>query len=213
MIDFHTWATPNGYKVHIMLEECGAAYRLHPVNIRDEAALSAQVLPLNVNRKIPVIVDDEGPGGESITVSESGAILFYLAEKTGRFLSSHPVQRHAAMQWLMFQMSAVGPMMGQLNHFTTRDDVGDAYARARFGTEVSRIHAVMERHLGDHAFFAGAEYSIADMAIFPWLRLSEKLGVQWSGLPRLRAWFDQIAERPAVQRALESGSTLTTVRT
>ncbi len=203
MLDLYTWGTPNGHKVHIMLEECEAAFRTHAANINDKERFAAQIAPLCVNKKIPLLIDNDARGGQSVTVSESGAILIYLAEKYQRFLSTDVVERSAAMQWLMFQMSAVGPMMGQLNHFKGRAESQDAYALARFGGEVHRIHAVMEQHLAHNHWFAGAQYSIADMAIFPWLRLSEKLGIMWSDLPRLHQWFERVAARPTVQRALE----------
>lgn len=204
MLELFTWGTPNGHKVHILLEECGTAYRIHPANINDKEAFAAQISPLAVNRKIPLLIDTEANDGRGLTISESGAILIYLAEKHGSFLPADVTGRYAAMQWLMFQMSAVGPMMGQLNHFRSRTDAHDnAYVLERFGIEVRRIHGVMEQHLSQgHEWFAGAEYSIADMAIFPWLRLSEKLGQPWSAHPQLHRWYERILTRPAVQRAL-----------
>lgn len=203
MLNLFTWGTPNGHKVHIMLEECDAQYRIVPANINDNATFPALITPVSVNRKIPVLVDDDNVGATSVTIFESGAILLYLAEKYQRFLSTDPVQRYAAVQWLMFQMSAVGPIMGQLNHFKGRANPNDTYTLQRFGTEVQRIHTVMEQHLTDHDYFAGTQYSIADMAVFPWLRLSEKLGIQWSQFPMLHNWYQRIMARPAVQRALQ----------
>ncbi len=203
-MDLYTWGTPNGHKVHIMLEECGAQCRIHPADINDKQAFADAISPISINKKIPVLIDAVPGNAKPVTIFESGAILVYLAEKFGRFLSTEPTERHAALQWLMFQMSAVGPMMGQFNHFKGRAKNGedDAYALQRFGSEVQRIHAVMEQHLSASDYFAGAEYSIADMAIFPWLRLSEKLGIAWSAHPHLRDWFERVAARPAVQRAL-----------
>lgn len=203
MLDLLTWGTPNGHKVHIMLEECGTPYRIHPANIHDKERFLSLLSPLSVNPKIPVLVDNDTRDGQRVTVCESGAILIYLAEKYQRFLSNAPVERFASMQWLMFQMSAVGPMMGQLNHFQARAHPDDAYARERFSGEVQRLHDVMEQHLAHNDFFAGSRYSVADMAIFPWLRLSEKMGLPWPDFPKLRHWYERILARPAVQRALQ----------
>ncbi len=202
MMDLYSWATPNGHKVHIMLEECGADYRIHPVDINDPEALSGGISHRTLNRKIPVLVDSDAGAGKEITIFESGAILIYLADKYRRFLSADPAERYGALQWLMFQMSAVGPMMGQLSHFKRRGDANDEYAISRFGAEVRRIHTVMEQHLDVRPYFAGEHYSIADMAVFPWLRVSEKLGMAWSDYPRLRGWYERLNERAAVQRAL-----------
>ncbi|MBF5005746.1 glutathione binding-like protein [Diaphorobacter caeni] len=208
MLDLYTWGTPNGHKVHIMLEECDAICRLHPADINDKEAFAAIMAPLGVNRKIPLLIDSGAPDADPVTIFESGAILIHLAEKYRRFLSQDAPERSAAMQWLMFQMSAVGPMMGQLSHFRGRarsapaGESPDAYALERFELEVRRIHSVMERHLQSNAYFAGPQYSIADMAIFPWLRLSEKLGIDVAAYPHLKEWRERIALRPAVQRAL-----------
>ncbi|MDR2334557.1 MAG: glutathione S-transferase C-terminal domain-containing protein [Burkholderiaceae bacterium] len=208
MLDLYTWGTPNGHKVHIMLEECDATYRLHPADINDKERFAAMLAPLGVNRKIPLLIDGDALDGKPVTIFESGAILIHLAEKYRRFLSQEIPERSAAMQWLMFQMSAVGPMMGQLSHFRGRSrsvpssEPSDAYALERFEGEVRRIHSVMEQHLRNNAYFAGPQYSIADMAIFPWLRLSEKMGIDAAAYPRLNEWREHIALRPAVQRAL-----------
>lgn len=213
MLDLFTWGTPNGHKVHIMLEECNAIYRIHPADLNDKQGFAALIAPHSVNGKIPLLIDDDAAHGETLKVFESGAILIYLAEKYQRFLSPHPAPRFAAMQWLMFQMSAVGPMMGQFNHFKGRAHPGDAYTLERFGTEVRRIHAVMEQQLQSQGYFAGDQYSIADMAIFPWLRLSQKLSIAWSDFPQLHAWYLKIQARPAVQRALALPSLIPTTRT
>lgn len=208
MLDLYTWGTPNGHKVHIMLEECEAIYRLHPADINDKGTFAAMMTPLSVNRKIPLLIDSDAQDANPVTIFESGAILIHLAEKFRRFLSQYIPERSDAIQWLMFQMSAVGPMMGQLSHFrgrarsaTTAEHL-DTYALERFEGEVRRIHSVMEQHLHSNAYFAGAQYSIADMAIFPWLRLSEKMGIEATAYPRLNEWRERIALRPAVQRAL-----------
>lgn len=213
MLDLLTWGTPNGHKVHIMLEECDAVYRIHPADLNDKPGFAALLAPHSVNGKIPVLIDSDVGSDQPLTVFESGAILIYLAEKYQRFLSQQPVERSAALQWLMFQMSAVGPMMGQFNHFRGRANPDDAYALERFGGEVRRIHAVMEQHLQNKAYFAGGAYSIADMAIFPWLRLSEKFGISWADFPRLHDWLQRIQARPAVQRALALPSLSPTTRT
>ena len=202
MMDLYSWATPNGHKVHIMLEECAAVCRIHPVDINDQEALVGAIAQRTLNRKIPVLVDTDARTGKEITIFESGAILIYLAGKYGRFLSADPAERYGALQWLMFQMSAVGPMMGQLSHFKRRGGSSDGYAIDRFGAEVRRIHTVMEQHLEASPYFAGEHYSIADMAVFPWMRVSQKLGMAWSDYPRLRDWYGRLDERPAVQRAL-----------
>ena len=203
MLDLYTWGTPNGHKVHIMLEECHAQYRIHPVNIGNQESIDSLIASLTINKKIPVLVDNAAAAKQGpLVISESGAILIYLAEKHQQFWANEPTARYQTMQWLMFQMSAIGPMMGQCNHFKSRQQSDDGYALARLSAEVARIHAVMEQHLRNNAYFAGSDYSIADMAIFPWLRLSQKLGVAWSAHARLHHWYEHIAMRPAVQRAL-----------
>ncbi len=202
MIDLYSWATPNGHKVHIMLRECGLEHRLLAVDIGRGDQFQPPFSTLGPNRKIPLLVDHDGPGGQALTLSESGAILIYLAEKTGKFLPAQGAARHRTLQWLMFQMSAVGPMMGQSNHFRHGSPQVLPYAIERFGNEVKRLHGVMEQHLASHAYFGGEDYSIADMAIFPWLRASEKHGILWPEHPRLRAWFETVQSRPAVRQAL-----------
>jgi GST-like protein len=204
MIEVYTWPTPNGHKIHIMLEETGLAYDIRPVNIRTGEQFAPEFLAISPNNKIPAIVDREGPDGRSISLFESGAILVYLAGKTGKLLPGDDRGKYVALQWLMFQMGSVGPMMGQAGHFRSnavpeRVD----YAINRYTNEVKRLHGVMEKRLSGTAYFAGAEYSIADIAIFPWLRASERNGIDWKEFPRVKAWFDKIAARPAVQRALK----------
>jgi len=198
MIDLYTWPTPNGHKIHIMLEETGLKYEIHAVNIRTGEQFDPEFLRISPNNKIPAIVDREGPDGKPIPVFESGAILVYLAGKTGKLLPRDDRGRYVALQWLMFQMGSIGPMMGQAGHFRSnavpeRID----YAINRYTNEVRRLHGVMEKR------FAGAEYSIADIAIFPWLRASERNGINWAEFPKVKKWFDRIDARPAVQRALK----------
>ncbi len=204
MIDVYTWPTPNGHKVHIMLEETGLPYKVRPVNIRSGEQFQPEFLKISPNNKIPAIVDSEGPDGKPISLFESGAILIYLAGKTGRFLPKGDRDKYVALQWLMFQMGSVGPMMGQANHFRSNAAPERVeYAINRYTNEVKRLHGVMERRLSEAHWFAGAEYGIADIAIYPWLRSSERNGINWTDFPRVKAWFDKISARPAVQRALK----------
>lgn len=204
MLELYSWGTPNGHKVHIMLEESNAEFNIIPVDINNQNSIEINISQINANKKIPVLVDDYGSdGNKRVVISESGAILLYLADKYQKFLSQAIEERYQSLQWLMFQMSAVGPMMGQCNHFKGRINLNDAYPLERFETEVKRQHSVMNSHLSNHKYFGGSQYTIADMAIFPWLRLSEKLGIAWGEYPHLHKWFEEIIERPAVQRALK----------
>ena len=202
MIDVYSWATPNGHKVHIMLEECGMPYRAHPVNIGTGDQFEPEFLAISPNNKIPAIVDPDGPDGEPISVFESGAILVYLADKAGRFLPDSRA-RYNVLQWLMFQMGGVGPMLGQAHHFRIYAPEKVAYAVERYTNEAKRLYGVIDRQLGRHAYIAGADYSIADMAIFPWLRSSKNQGVELADFPHVSAWLEQIADRPAVRRGVE----------
>ena len=206
MIHAYTWPTPNGHKLHIMLEECGLDYEVHPVDIGEGAQFDPEFLKFSPNNKMPAIIDDDGPGGEPISVFESGAILFYLAQKTGRFMPSladDPRGHYAVMEWLMFQMGGIGPMMGQNNHFRAYAPEKITYAIERYGNEVKRLFGVVDRRLGAHAWIAGAEYTIADMAAFPWLRAHERQGVPIGDFPNVRKWLETIVARPAVQRGLD----------
>jgi GST-like protein len=204
MIDVYTWPTPNGHKIHIMLEETGLDHEIHAVNIRTGDQFKPEFLRISPNNKIPAIVDRDGADGKPISVFESGAILIYLAGKTGKLLPRDDRGKYIALQWLMFQMGSVGPMMGQSGHFRS-NAVPERieYAINRYGNEVKRLHGVMEKRLSETQYFAGAEYSIADIAIFPWLRASERNGINWADFPKLKSWFDRINARPAVQRALK----------
>ncbi len=168
MIDVYTWPTPNGHKVHIMLEELGLEYAVRPVNIRTGEQFKPEFLKISPNNKIPAIVDSDGPGGKPVSVFESGAILVYLAGKTGKLLPRDDRGKYVTLEWLMFQMASVGPMMGQANHFRSNAaPQGNEYALNRYTNEVKRLHGVMEKRLSEVRYFAGAEYSIADIAIFP----------------------------------------------
>jgi GST-like protein len=204
MIDCYTWPTPNGHKVHIMLEELGLPYSIKPVNIRTGEQFKPEFLRISPNNKIPAIVDPDGPEGKPISVFESGAILIYLAGKTGKLLPKKDRDKYVALQWLMFQMGSIGPMMGQANHFRSNAAPERVeYAITRYSNEVKRLHGVMERRLAEATWFAGAEYTIADISIFPWLRASERNGIIWSEFPKVKSWFDKINARPAVERALK----------
>jgi GST-like protein len=203
MIEVYSWPTPNGHKVHIMLEECGLAYRAIPVDIGAGDQFKPDFLAISPNNKIPAIVDPDGPDGRPISLFESGAILLYLAAKTGRFLPADVRGRYDALQWLMFQMGGVGPMLGQAHHFRIYAPEKIEYAVNRYTNEARRLYGVMDKRLGESEYIAGAEYGIADIAIFPWLRSWKNQGIDWADYPRLKRWFDEIAARPAVQRGVE----------
>ncbi len=203
MIEVYSWATPNGHKVHVMLEECGLAYRAIPIDIGSGAQFAPEFLAISPNNKIPAIVDPDGPDGQPISMFESGAILLYLAAKTGRFLPADLRGRYRTLEWLMFQMGSVGPMLGQTHHFRLYAPEKIAYAIDRYSNETRRIYGVLDRRLKESAFVAGDEYTIADIAVFPWLRSWQNQGIDWSDFPHAKAWFDRIAERPAVQRGVQ----------
>lgn len=202
-IDAYSWATPNGHKVHIMLEECGLPYRAHPVNIGKGDQFEPAFLKISPNNKIPAITDPEGPDGKPISLFESGAILVYLAGKTGKFLPTDDRSRYAVLQWLIFQMGSVGPMLGQAHHFRNYAPEKIAYAIDRYSNEAKRIYGVIDKQLSSNKFIAGDTYSIADIAIFPWLRSWENQGIVLTDYPHLKQWFDGIAARPAVQRGVK----------
>jgi GST-like protein len=203
MIDVYSWPTPNGHKIHIMLEETGLEYRVHPVNIRTGDQFKPDFLEISPNNRIPAIIDSEGPDGRPISLFESGAILIYLAGKTGRFLPLDLRQRYAALQWLMWQMGGVGPMFGQANHFRSYAVEKLTYAIDRYTNESKRLTGILDRRLSEARFVAGREYSIADMAIFPWMRNPDRRGLDMAEYPNVKRWFDEINARPAVQRALQ----------
>ena len=203
MIEVYSWATPNGHKVHIMLEECGLPYRVTGVDIGAGEQFAADFLAISPNNKIPAIVDPDGPAGRPISLFESGAILLYLAGKTGRFLPDDTRGRYETLQWLMFQMGGVGPMLGQAHHFRMYAPEKLAYAIDRYTNEAKRLYGVMDRRLARSKYIAGAQYTIADIAIFPWLRSWKNQGIDWSDYPHLKGWFDEIAARPAVRRGVE----------
>jgi GST-like protein len=208
MIEVYSWATPNGHKVHIMLEECGLPYRVHPVDIGAGHQFEPDFLAISPNNKIPAIVDSEGPDGQPMSLFESGAILLYLAGKTGHFLPASTKGRYEVLQWLMFQMGGVGPMLGQAHHFRLYAPEKIDYAVSRYTNEAKRLYGVMNKQLAKKKYIAGSEYSIADMAIFPWLRSWKNQGIDWNDFPHLKGWFDEISARPAVQRGVEVLATL-----
>ncbi|HDR9085947.1 TPA: glutathione S-transferase N-terminal domain-containing protein [Burkholderia vietnamiensis] len=203
MIDVYSWATPNGHKVHIMLEETGLAYRAHPVDIGAGDQFKPEFLKISPNNKIPAIVDSDGPGGKPISLFESGAILVYLAEKTGKFLPADPDERYATLEWLMFQMGGVGPMLGQAHHFRLYAPEKIEYAINRYTNEAKRLYNVMEKRLAQSEYLAGDTYTIADIATFPWTRSWQNQGIVLDELPNVKRWHEAIAARPAVQRGVE----------
>ncbi|NQV83178.1 MAG: glutathione S-transferase N-terminal domain-containing protein [Rhodospirillales bacterium] len=202
MIDLYTWPTPNGHKVHIMLEETGLPYTVFPINIGAGDQFDPDYLKISPNNKMPAIVDPDGPDGQPYSLFESGAILMYLAEKTGRFMPSEMAARYQVIQWLMFQMGGVGPMFGQAHHFRQYAPEKIPYAIERYTNEAARLYGVLDRRLGEVEYLAG-DYSIADMATFPWTRSYERQGQNLDDFPNVKRWFEAINARPAVERALK----------
>ena len=207
-IQLYYWPTPNGHKISIFLEEAGLPYEIVPVDIGAGDQFEDEFLRISPNNKMPAIVDPDGPDGEPISLFESGAILIYLAEKSGKFLPRSPHERYVALQWLMFQMGHVGPMLGQNHHFRQYADEEIPYAVERYTNEAARLYGVMDRRLSEVEYFVGDEYTIVDMAIFPWLRSHEKQGQKMEDYPNVNRWFAEIGNRPAVQRALKVGEEL-----
>jgi GST-like protein len=203
MIDVHSTATPNGHKVHIMLEECGLPYRVHHINIGEGDQFKPEFLAISPNNKIPAIIDSDGPDGQPMSLFESGAILIYLASKTGRFLGDTDREKFVTLQWLMFQMGGVGPMLGQAHHFRIYAPEKIDYAIERYTNEAKRLYRVIDTQLSKAAYLAGDEYTIADIATFPWLRSWKNQGIDWNDYPHAKRWFDEISERPAVKRGVE----------
>ena len=203
MIDLYSWATPNGHKIHIMLEETGLPYRVHPIDIGAGDQFKPEFRKISPNNKMPAMIDSDGPDGKPMSMFESGAMLLYLASKTGKFLPEDLRDRWATLQWLMFQMGGVGPMLGQAHHFLGYAPEKIPYAMNRYSKEANRLYGVMDRRLAESKFIACGEYTIADMAIMPWLRFPERQGVDIADYPHVKKWFDGIAARPAVQRGLQ----------
>ena len=205
MIEVHYAPTPNGHKVTIYLEETGTPYSVHLINILTGEQFSPEFLKISPNNRIPAIIDKApADGGASISVFESGAILEYLGEKIGRFYPKEPRARAEVQQWLHWQMAGLGPMAGQANHFLRYAPETLPYAQNRYRTEVGRLYAVLDRRLADRQFVAG-DYSIADMAIQPWIALHEMQEQKLEDTPNVKRWFDEIAARPAVKRANAEG--------
>jgi GST-like protein len=201
MIDVHYWTTPNGHKITIFLEETGLPYKIIPVNIGKGEQFKADFLAVSPNNRIPAIVDQApGDGGKPIAVFESGAILLYLAEKTGKYLSRDARVRIDTIQWLFWQMGNLGPMAGQNNHFSNYAVEKISYAMDRYRNEVNRLYGVLNKRLADRSFVSG-DYSIADMAIYPWIVPYERQGQKLEDFPQLKRWFEAIRSRPAVERA------------
>lgn len=201
MIDLYFWPTPNGKKISIMLEECGFPYHVVPIDIGRGAQFSPEFLSISPNNRMPAIVDHD----EDISVFESGAILMYLAEKAGRFMPTTLKERYEVIQWLIWQVAGLGPMAGQLSHFVNYAPEPVPYARERYANEYDRLLCVMDNRLDGREFLAG-DYSIADMAAFPWVMPYERLGAGLEEFPNLRRWFDTIRQRPAVRRGVDLGS-------
>lgn len=202
MIDLYTWGTPNGRKVSIMLEECALAYRAHPIDIGKGQQHEAAFVAINPNSKIPAIVDSDGPGGKPFTLFESGAILLYLAKKTGKFFPLDERRQFETLQWLMFQMGGVGPMFGQAHHFLRAAPEPVPYATERYVKESRRLYGVLDSHLRHHDYLAD-EYSVADIATYPWVARHEWHKVDLADFPQVNRWFEAIKARPAVARGMQ----------
>jgi GSH-dependent disulfide-bond oxidoreductase len=201
MIDLYAWPTPNSYKISILCEEIGVKYRVIEVNIGAGDQFKPDFLKISPNNKMPAIVDPEGPGGKPYALFESGAIMMYLAEKTGKLMPQEMGARYRVIQWLMFQMGGVGPMLGQAHHFRQYAPEPIEYAVNRYTNEAGRLYGVIDRRLRESQWLAD-DYSIADIAVFPWLRSYERQGQKLEDFPNLKRWFETIAARPAVQRGL-----------
>ncbi len=202
MIDLYTWPTPNGHKVHIMLEEVGLEYNVIPIDINAGDQFDPEFLKISPNNKMPAMVDPDGPGGTPYSMFESGAILMYLAEKTGRLMPTETRARYDVIKWLMFQMGHIGPMLGQAHHFRTYAPEPIPYAIDRYTNEAYRLYKVLDGRLAEAEYLAEA-YSIADIAVFPWLRSHERQGQDLDDFPHVKRWFEVIAARPAVERGVE----------
>ena len=207
MIDIYSWATPNGHKVHIMLEECGQRlgkdWHAHAVHIGAGDQFQPDFLKLSPNNKIPAMMDSHGPNGKPFSLFESGAILVYLASKFGKFMPKSDIAKFETLQWLMFQMGGVGPMLGQAHHFRIYAPEKIDYAYDRYTNEAKRIYGVLNKQVQSRKYIAGNQYSIADIATFPWIRSWKNQGIDWSDYPALKDWFDRISERPAVKRGVD----------
>jgi len=202
MIELYTWGTPNGRKASIMLEEVGLPYKVHKVDIGKGDQFKPEYVAINPYSKIPAIIDPEGPDGKPLTLFESGAILVYLAGKTGKLLPAAARGKYLTLQWLMFQMGAVGPFFGQVHHFLRAAKVEVPYAIERYVKEKDRVYGVLDRRLGEARYLAGDEYTIADVATYPWVARHEWHKTDLTLVPNVKRWFDAIGARPAVQRGM-----------
>jgi len=203
MIDFYTWSSPNGLKIRIMLEETGLDYELYPVNLGEGEQKKPDYLAINPNGKIPAIVDRDGPGGDEVTIFESGAILLYLAEKSGMFLPEEPNEKWQVISWLMFQMAGIGPSLAQTGYFLNRAPEPVPHAVERYVSEAERLFGIVDRHLSQAEYLAG-DYSIADIASFPWLRIHQRFSIDIADYPNVARWLETVSARPAVQLGLEA---------
>ena len=207
MLKVYTWPTPNGHKIHIMLEECGLRegrdWQAIAVNIGQGDQFKPEFLTISPNNKIPALVDPHGPDGKPMSVFESGAMMIYLASKYGKFMPQSDRHKFQTLEWLMFQMGGVGPMLGQNHHFRQYAPEKIDYAIQRYTNEAKRIYGVIDKRLATSKFIACHQYTIADMAIFPWLRNWKNQGMELADYPHLQAWFNKLAARPAVQRGIE----------
>lgn len=209
MIELYYWPTPNGHKITLFLEEAGVPYEIRPVDITSGAQFAPEFLAISPNNRMPAIIDREpADGGAAISVFESGAILLYLAEKTGKFLPADPRGRIEALEWLFWQVGGLGPMAGQNRHFGIYAQEKIPYAIERYQRETARLHGVLDRRLADRPYVAGAAYSIADMAIYPWIAPYQDHGQDINSTPHLKDWFERVRERPATRRAYEVGASI-----
>jgi GST-like protein len=202
MIDVYSWPTPNGHKIHIMLEECALAYRAHGIDIGAGEQFDEAFLKISPNNKIPAIIDSDGPDGAPISLFESGAILVYLAGKTGKFLGNTDREKFNTLQWLMFQMGGLGPMLGQAHHFRLYAPEPIDYAVNRYSNEAKRLYGVLDKQLSQTEYLSGDAYTIADIACFPWTRSWQNQGIVLTNYPHVQRWFDTISARPTVQRGV-----------
>lgn len=203
MISLYAWPTPNAHKVSIMLEECALDYEVVTVDITAGDQFKPEFLAIAPNNRMPAIIDHEGPEGGDVAIFESGAILIYLAEKVGKFLPDAGNDRYSVMQWLMFQMGNLGPILGQAHHYRDAAPERVPYSIQRFTDEAGRLYGVMDRQLVGEEYLAGDDYSIADMACWPWVRVHRYHGQAWEDFPNVKRWFDQVAKRDAVQEGMK----------
>jgi GST-like protein len=203
VIDLYTWGTPNGRKVSVMLEECGLAYNVLPIDIGKGDQFKPEFVAIDPNSKIPAMVDSEGPDGKPFSLFESGAILIYLSGKTGKFLPASTTGKYVALQWLMFQMGGVGPFFGQVHHFLRAAKEPVPYAIDRYVKEKDRLYGVLDKRLGEAKYLAGGEYTIADIATYPWVARYDWHKTDLAQFPNVKRWFDAISLRPAVQRGMK----------